>query len=152
MKFLESLLIAFCSHPPDNCLDQAWLQQGEPQEPTYAEMGFSLRLYELLEGDVLLVLKTRTTGSGKKKLDEGHLEVERGQRADFTSVRFYRAVASSSRLQRNRVVVQHAGCNCHSTGTPRSSPFSVIPSGCLPSRIASTISGASSVSRRTRVM
>jgi hypothetical protein len=36
------------------------------------------------------------------------------------------------------------------TGTHSSSPGSVILSGCRPSRIASTISGASSVSRSKR--
>ena len=39
----------------------------------------------------------------------------------------------------------------HSTGTPFSSPGSVIPSGWRPSRIASTMSGASSVSRSSRL-
>ena len=38
----------------------------------------------------------------------------------------------------------------HSTGNGSSSPGSVTPSGCRTSRIASTMSGASSVSRSTR--
>ena len=38
----------------------------------------------------------------------------------------------------------------HSTGTPSNNPGNVIPSGCRPSRIASTASGASSASRRMR--
>jgi hypothetical protein len=41
-------------------------------------------------------------------------------------------------------------CLAHSTGYPFISAGSVIPSGCRPSKIASTISGASSVSRSTR--
>ncbi len=41
-------------------------------------------------------------------------------------------------------------CALHSTSTPSNTPDSNIPSGCRPSRIASTRSGASTVSRRMR--
>ena len=43
-----------------------------------------------------------------------------------------------------------ASCPSHSTGNPFISAGSVTPSACRPSMIASTISGASSVSRSTR--
>ena len=39
-------------------------------------------------------------------------------------------------------------CPCHSNGNPFSRSSSCSPAGCRPSRIASTISGASSVSRK----
>ena len=44
-----------------------------------------------------------------------------------------------------------AFCRCHSSGNPSSRSSSCSSAGCRPSRIASTISGASSVSRSTRL-
>jgi hypothetical protein len=43
--------------------------------------------------------------------------------------------------------VKPACCSPHPTGIPSSNPGSVTPSGCRPATIASTIGGASSVSR-----
>ncbi len=55
-----------------------------------------------------------------------------------------------SHVRANSASYGPPSCPSHSAATPSISPGRVIPSGCPPSRMASTISGASSVSRSTR--
>lgn len=59
---------------------------------------------------------------------------------------------SKAYLHLMRLLQREGDCPSHSIGNGSKTRASVISGPCFPSRIASTISGASSVSRRTRVM
>ena len=69
---------------------------------------------------------------------------------DWSRILAYVAGTVDQVLSPERAEAKRIFCSRHTTGNGSISTASVISTGCRPSTIASTVSGASSVSRRRR--